>query len=314
MTRQRTLVTGAAGFVGRHLIRVLAGTTEIVGWHRPGHAPEPVGDVSWRPVDLTDRVTVFRDIAASKPNAIFHLAAAPSVRQSWTDPLPHLRTNVLGTHYLLEAVRRADIACRILIVSSGQVYAASETAVDEDARLRPISPYGLTKLGEEQLALRACEDDDLDVVVARPYNHIGPGQSPEFAVAHFARQIARIEAGLEPARLGVGNLSARRDTSDVRDVVDAYAQLMSLGQSGRAYNVCSGTATAVGAMLDALLSRAAVPVQLEHAADRLRPNDVPVMFGDRSRIESEVGWTPRIPLEQTLADTLEYWRAHVRVG
>jgi len=313
-TRARTLVTGAAGFVGQHLLSALAGTTEIIGWHRPGSQPPSRGDVTWRAVDLDDRDAVARAITADRPDAIFHLAAAPSVRTSWTNPLPHLRTNVLGTHHVLEGVRKAGLPCRILLVSSAQVYAASDRPLGEEALIRPISPYGLTKLGAEELASRACQDDDLDVVIARPFNHIGPGQSSEFAVAHFARQIARAEAGLDTTPLRVGNLTTERDISDVRDVVTAYALLLSLGQSGRAYNVCSGTAIRMSRVLEALVALSTVSVALEHAEERLRPNDVPLIVGDRSRIESEIGWTPAISMDRTFADVLDDWRRQVHAG
>ena len=313
-TRERTLVTGAAGFAGRHLLEILAGTTEITGWHRPGREVPPSADLVWRAVDLADRTAVIREIAACKPDAIFHLAAAPSVRTSWTNSLPPLQVNVLGTHHVLEGVRRAGLSCRVLLVSSAQVYAASERPLDEDARTQPISPYGLTKLAAEQLGLRAGHDDDLDVVIARPFNHIGPGQAAEFAVAHFARQISRAEAGLEPARLRVGNLSTVRDITDVRDVVEAYAQLMSLGQSGRIYNVCSGEAVRMSSLLDALAAHSPLKFALEHAEERVRPNDVPLIVGNRARIEAEIGWMPVIPIERTLSDILDYWRGQVRVG
>jgi GDP-4-dehydro-6-deoxy-D-mannose reductase len=245
---------------------------------------------------------------------IFHLAGAPSVRTSWQNSLPHLRINVLGTHYLLEAVRLGGRPCRTLVVSSAQVYAASDTPTMEGSPLKPPSPYGLSKLAEEQLALRTCADDELDVVVARPFNHIGPRQSAEFAVASFARQIARIESGLAPPTLRVGNLAARRDVTDVRDVVDAYARLMSRGQTGQAYNICSGRAPLMQELLDGLCARSTATVHLETADDRMRPNDVPLVVGNPARIMAEAGWSPTIPLDQTLTEILDYWRAEVRAG
>jgi GDP-4-dehydro-6-deoxy-D-mannose reductase len=312
-TRERTLVTGAAGFVGRHLLEALTGTTSIVGWHRPGRELANGPDLQWRGIDVTNRDAVVREIAACRPEAIFHLAAAASARTSWSNALPPLQINVMGTHHVLEGVRQAGLTCRVLVVSSAQVYAASDAPLTEDATLRPISPYGLTKLAAEQLALRAYRDDDLDIVIARPFNHIGPGQSPEFAVAHFARQISRAEVGLEPAKLRVGNLATARDITDVRDVVQAYARLMSLGESGRTYNVCSGRAVRIGDLLATLITRSGISFELEEAQERFRPNDVPVIVGDRSRLENEIDWVPSIPMDRTLADILEDWRAKVRV-
>jgi GDP-4-dehydro-6-deoxy-D-mannose reductase len=191
------------------------------------------------------------------------------------------------------------------------VYQASDEAMAEEHALRPSSPYGFSKLAEEQLALRACLEDGLDVVVARPFNHIGPGQAAEFAVSHFARQIARIEAGLEPPILRVGNLTARRDLCDVRDVVHAYVVLAERGRRGGVYNVCSGRAPMMRDVLDVLLRRSRITITLETDESRLRPHDQPLVLGDASRMASELGWEPRIRLEQTLEDTLEYWRSEV---
>jgi GDP-4-dehydro-6-deoxy-D-mannose reductase len=305
-----TLVTGAAGFAGGHLIRRLRGTGKVIGWQRPGgRAPKDPADALWRDVDVTDRQAVLEAVARDKPDVIIHLAGAPSVRTSWQSATPHLRLNVFGTHLLLEAVRLARHPCRVVVASSAQVYQASDAAMTEDHALRPTSPYGFSKLAEEHLALRASAEDGLDVVVARPFNHTGPGQAPEFAVPHFARQIARIEAGLEPPTLRVGNLAARRDMCDVRDVVDAYVRLAERGRRGGVYNICSGRAPVMQDVLDALIGRARVKVTLEVDESRLRPHDLPLLLGDPSRISAEIGWTPRFSLEQTLNDTLDYWRS-----
>jgi GDP-4-dehydro-6-deoxy-D-mannose reductase len=307
-----TLVTGAAGFAGGHLIRRLRGTGRVIGWQRPGgRAPKDPAGAVWREVDVTDRPSVREAVAQDAPDVIVHLAGAPSVRTSWQSAVPHLRLNVFGTHLLLEAVRHLRHPCRVVVASSAQVYQASDVAMTEDHELRPSSPYGFSKLAEEQLALRACTDDALDVVVARPFNHIGPGQAAEFAVSHFARQIARIEAGLEPPTVRVGNLAARRDICDVRDVADAYVRLAERGRRGGVYNICSGRAPMMKDVLDALLGRARVKVTLETDESRLRPHDLPILLGDGSRISAELGWTPRVPLEQTLDDILEYWRSEV---
>lgn len=310
-----TLVTGATGFAGRHLIDRLAEDGLIAGCHRPGtRPPESTRPVSWHQVDLTDRAGVSDVIEAVRPSRIFHLAGAPNVADSWSNGVAHLRINALGTHHLLEAVRRAGQPCRILVVSSGQIYRPSDEPIGEDAAVGPSNPYGFSKLAEDQLALRAAAEDGLDVVVARPFNHIGPGQRPDYAVASFARQIARIERGLENAEIRVGNLDARRDITDVRDVVRAYIQLMASAPSGRAYNVCSGRAWRIRDLLDELLRLS--PARVEVAVDpaRFRPSDVPTVQGDGSRIRSELGWVPVIPVEETIRDTLAWWRSEVAEG
>src|SRR5690606_30908938 len=174
--------------------------------------------------------------------------------------------------------------------------------------LGPSNPYGLSKLAQDQLALRAALEEGFDVVVARPFNHIGPEQLPGFAVSSFARQIARIELGLDPPTLRVGNLEARRDITDVRDVVRAYVRIMESGTPGRAYNVCSGRSWRVRDLLHELLHFSAAEIEVEIDPARFRPNDVPTVQGDGSRIRSELGWTPEIPVERTLLDTLAWWR------
>lgn len=307
-----TLVTGAAGFAGRYLLERLAGSGRLIAWSRPGGRP-PVGDdaVAWTAVDVTNPDDVIRAVADARPDRVFHLAGAASVETSWVNAVPHLRVNVIGTSHLLDAVQRAGRPCRVLVVTSAQVYAADDGPIGEDGLLLPQSPYGLTKLAQDRLALSAADGDRLDVVVARPFNHIGPRQGPDFAVASFARQIARIERDLAPATIHVGNLETRRDITDVRDVVDAYVRIMANGTSGRAYNVCSGRAWRMRDLLDELLRMATKPIGVETDPARYRPVDVPVVQGDATRARTELGWTPRISVAQTLRDTLDYWRRQI---
>lgn len=310
MTRGVTLVTGATGFAGRFLLDRLSYPSSIAAWYRPGGRPQdPRRHVTWQAVDITDHDSVTRAIEEVQPSRIFHLAGAPNVATSFANSVSHLRINALGTHHLLEAVRRAKRPCRVVVISSAQVYQASDDPIREDAALVPSNPYGLSKLAQDQLALRAAHDEHLDVIVARPFNHIGPRQEAGFAVSNFARQIARIEAGLAPPQLHVGNLDARRDITDVRDVVDAYNLLMERGVAGRAYNICSGRAWRMQDLLDELLHLSSAPIQVEIDQARLRPNDIAIVQGDATRIRSELGWTPTIRVEQTLRDTLDWWRS-----
>jgi GDP-4-dehydro-6-deoxy-D-mannose reductase len=304
-----TLVTGATGFAGSHLLDSLNARETVVAWYRPGgRQPTEDGRLSWQGVDLTDRDSVLAAISELRPTRIFHVAGAPNVATSWSSAVSHLAVNALGTHHVLEAVRVTGEPCRVLVVSSGQIYRSSDDPIDEDAPLAPSNPYGLSKLAQDQLALSVARDERLDVVVARPFNHIGPGQQPGFAVSSFARQIARIERGLEPPTIRVGNLEARRDITDVRDVVHAYGRIMGSGLPGRAYNVCSGRSWRIRDLLHELLSLSSASIDVEIEPERFRPNDVPIVQGDGSRIRSEIGWTPAIRVEQTLSDTLEWWR------
>jgi GDP-4-dehydro-6-deoxy-D-mannose reductase len=290
-----TLVTGAAGFAGRHLLDRLPGA---VGWTR-------------RDVDLLDRDAVRARIRALAPAAIYHCAGAPHVAHSWSDTTRPLASNVLATHHLLDAVRRTGRACRVLIPGSAYVYAPSEIPVTEDAPLRPSNPYALSKLAQEQLGLRALEEDGIEVIVTRSFNHTGPRQRPSFAAPGFAQQLARIEAGRDEPVIHVGNLDARRDFTDVRDTVRAYELLMQRGAPATPYNVCSGRAHSIREVLDALATRISVRVRIELDPSRLRPSDTPVLVGDPSRLRSDTGWNPEIAFDQMLDDLLEYWRQAV---
>lgn len=314
MTTGTTLVTGATGFAGSHLLDKLTDHAPLIAWHRPGgQPPDPSRHLDWRPVDLVDAGQVNLAFAEAEPTQVFHIAGAPQVASSFHNSVLHLQTNVLGTHHLLEAIRRGGRPCRILVVSSAQIYQAGDEPISESAPLTPVTPYGFSKLAQDRLADRAWRDDGLDVVIARPFNHAGPRQSAAYAVSNFARQIARIEAGLAPPELFVGNLDSRRDMTDVRDVVDAYMLLMARAPAGRPFNICSGRAWKIGDLLDELLHLARVPVRVRIDSDRLRPADASVMQGDASRIRSELGWAPRIPVERMLSDTLEWWRAQIRI-
>jgi GDP-4-dehydro-6-deoxy-D-mannose reductase len=312
MPRPRTIVTGAAGFAGRHLVERLAATDDLHGWCLPdtprtGFPPAIV----WHELDITDRSAVEHAVRDVRPDRLFHLAGAPSVETSWSNAVPHLSTNALGTANIVDAVRSTSPLCRVLVVTSAQVYHATSRPIDEDAALVPQSPYGLTKLAQDLIATSAACVDELDVVVARPFNHIGPYQAPGFAVPSFARQIARIERGLDPPVLRVGNLDTHRDFTDVRDVVDAYCRIMDRAPRGRAFNVCSGQAYRIGDLLDQLVGLARVPIRIETDPARLRPSDVPAIVGNASRLRAELGWTPGIPIARTLSETLDWWRTEV---
>jgi GDP-4-dehydro-6-deoxy-D-mannose reductase len=308
-----TLITGATGFAGGHLVERLLERAPLVGWHRPGKpAPTSPDGVLWQAVDVLDRDGVEGALEESRPERIYHVAGAPRVDTAWQDVVPHLRTNVLGTHHLLDAIRRLGLPSRVVVVSSALVYQPGDQPLNEAAALVPASPYGVSKLAQDQLALRAFQDDRMDVVVARPFNHIGPRQAPIFSVPSFARQIALIEAGRADPTIRVGNLETSRDLSDVRDVVEAYERLMTGGAAGRVYNICSGRAVRIGDVLEQLVALAREPVSVVVDQARLRPEDTPVVVGSADRIRAELGWSPRRHLAETLHDTLEWWRAEIR--
>lgn len=314
------LITGATGFAGSHLLEHLLSQPDapsspqpiVAAWSNPHgtSARASQQNVLWRAVDLRDRGAVFAAIADLRPSIIYHCAGAADVGGSWTDPVKPLKANALGTLHLLDAVRDAGASCPVVVTGSAAVYRPSSEAASEESPIGPSSPYGLSKLAQEMIAAR---ETSTRAFLARPFNHAGPRQSSAYVTSGFARQIAEIEAGAVPPVLNVGNLEARRDITDVRDVVRAYRMLAEKGQPGRPYNICSGTAYRVGDLLDMMLSLARANIRVTVDPARMRPSDNPVVLGDRRRIESEIGWKPDIPMARTLEDLLDYWRARTAV-
>jgi GDP-4-dehydro-6-deoxy-D-mannose reductase len=304
-----TIVTGAAGFAGRHLLELLArSSADLIAWHRPGHEPPAgVSAVRWQAVDLLDRQGVRRAIDEARPAAVYHCAGAAHVGRSWDATASTLATNVRGTHNLLQALQLYAGDARVLIPSSAMIYQPATEALTEDHPTVPPNPYGFSKLAQELLGRRAS-NAGLHVTTGRAFNHVGPGQDPSFAASGFARQIAEIEEGRRHPEVVVGNLDARRDTIDVRDTVRAYQTILERGRSGRVYNVCSGRAVAVSDLLEMLRARARVAIPIRVDPARFRPNDVPILVGAPRRLQTELGWAPAIPLERTLDDLLAYWR------
>jgi GDP-4-dehydro-6-deoxy-D-mannose reductase len=314
------LITGATGFAGSHLLehlRAAANTRDsaapfAAAWSNPRGVSvhDTRSGVRWHAVDLLDRDAVITALADLRPSAIFHCAGAADVGGSWADPVTPLKVNALGTLHLLDAVRDAGLSCPIVVTGSAAVYRPSLEPASEESPIGPSSPYGLSKLAQEMIAARATSGR---VLLARPFNHAGPRQSPAYATSGFARQIAEIEAGGMPPVISVGNLDARRDITDVRDVVRAYRLLAERGTPGRPYNICSGRALRVGDLLDMLTSLARTKVTVAIDPARLRPSDNPVVLGDPRRIDAEVGWRAEIPIERTLSDLLDYWRTRTAV-
>jgi GDP-4-dehydro-6-deoxy-D-mannose reductase len=304
------LVTGAAGFAGSHVVQTLAGAGDVVAWTRATPPPEEIVPLAtWQQVDLLDRDAVRAAIHRAKPDAVYHCAGAPNVAHSWRDTVSPLSSNVLGTHILLDALRRAGLRCRVVIPGSATIYAPSPSPLTEESPVAPVNPYALSKLAQEQLGMISGREDGIDVVITRSFNHTGPRQSAAFAAPNMARQIALIEAGAIEPMIKVGNLDAQRDMTDVRDMARAYVGLMQKGTPSTIYNVASGVARSMKSILEALAARARVTVRLETDPSLLRPSDTPVLLGDATRLRSATGWQPQIPFERTLDDLLTYWRA-----
>ena len=301
------LVTGAAGFAGSHLLEHLAGSTDLVGWSRSEPPPPLASLARWQRVDILDGGRVYDALQDLRPHAIFHCAGQPHVGESWNDTAGPLAANVLGTHRILDAIDRLDYKCRIVVTGSAQVYATSSEPITEDGAIAPSSPYALSKLAQEQLALRAGTGQ-MEVIVTRSFNHTGSRQKPSFLAPGVARQVAQIERGEIDPVIKVGNLDPVRDVVDVRDVVRAYAALMKHGVPGAVYNVASGVPRPVRTIVEALVARARVPIRIEQEPSRFRPNDVPFLVGNASRLENATGWRPAIPFERMIEDLLDFWR------
>lgn len=308
------LVTGASGFVGPWLLAALAerGWGPITALGEPPVDPVPaLPAVTWRSGDVRDPAALDALVAEVRPAVVFHLAAQASVAASLEDPGATFEVNALGTLRLLDALRRHAPLARTLLVSSAEVYGQRSGRLGEELAPAPANPYAASKAAAEQVACAFARAYGLAVVMARPFNHTGPGQSARFAPGAFARQIALIEAGRQAPVIRVGNLEARRDFLDVRDVVRAYLALAERGEPGRAYNVCRGEAVALQAILDGLLAHAKVGIDVEPDPALMRPSDVPELVGEPAALRAATGWTPTIPLEVTLADLLADWRRRI---
>ena len=297
------LVTGASGFVGRHLVAHLRACGDTaVGIDRDG--PEPV--------DVVSAPSLRRAVERITPDVVFHLAASSHVGESWDDVDALMRVNVDGTGNLLDACAAVGSVRAILVIGSAEEYGPVGTTVPirEDSPLQPITPYGVSKVQAESLAVAAFQRSSLPAVLVRAFNHTGPGQSERFLVPGLAARVARAERDGHTA-VDVGNLEAVRDITDVRDVVRAYRLLAQHGQPGQAYNVCSGRGMKVADIARGFLALARRPLELRIDPALVRAVDVPVLVGDPAKLEEATGWVPELPFDRTLVDVLDEARSRV---
>jgi GDP-4-dehydro-6-deoxy-D-mannose reductase len=312
----RALVTGAGGFVGDHLCAHLLTHTD---WELIGTVyPQPVEGQPEEPrlrlvhMDLRDPENVRALLEGSRPDYVFHLAAQSIPAISFDDPWDTLETNIRSQLNILHAVRLLNLSTRVLAVGSNEEYGRPEEGelpFTEETPLRPVSPYAVSKVTQDLMGLQFHLAYGIDVVRLRPFNHTGPGQSPRFVAPAFASQVARIEAGLQEPVVRVGNLSAARDFSDVRDIVRAYHLAAARGEPGEVYNLASGQAHQISELLETLLSFTDADIRVEVDPARYHPVDVPVIYGSAEKFHKQTGWQPEISFEQTLRDTLDYWRS-----
>lgn len=309
---KKALIIGGAGFVGGYLAGHLAQNCgcEVLATKMP-QEQAGTGGATFYNLDILDLAAVENLLAKMKPDFIFHLAAQSSVAQSWKNPDLTLDVNIKGSVHLLQAVQNSGITPRILLVGSGDEYGAvlpQDVPVKESTLPRPGNIYAASKVCQNMLGSIYAKAYGLQTVMVRAFNHIGPRQTPTFVVADFCKQVAEIEAGKREAVLRVGNLSAVRNFTDVRDVVAAYALLMEKGTTGETYNVGSETSVAIQYILDEILKLASCPIRVEVDPAKLRPVDVPVLEVDIHKLQAATGWAPKITLGQTLQETLAYWR------
>lgn len=297
----RALVTGSSGFAGRHLVEHLEASGDAVsGLDRSDG------------IDIGDLNAVSTAFEASRPEVVYHLAGWADVGASWKHPGPTFDANAIGTMHVLDAARAASVR-RVIVVGSADVYGTvseSDLPLDESQPVRPTSPYAASKLSAEALALQSWHGYGLETIIVRAFNHLGPRQSPNFVAPAIADRVARNEHD-RGDEVQVGNITPRRDFTDVRDVVRAYRLLALGGTPGQIYHVCSGVDVSIGELAETLIGLANRPMRLVPDPDLQRPVDLPVLRGDASKLRAATGWEPGIPLTQTLTDLLTDARERV---
>ena len=314
--KPKVLITGINGFVGSHLADLLVSegypVSGIALTRDLRHLSHVEQQISIAYGDVRNAKEVGDILAEVKPDCVYHLAGSSFVPDAEADPKSVYDVNVLGTLNVLEAARLTHLSAKVLIVGSGEVYGHVPEAalpVNEDYPLKPISPYGVTKACVDMVAYQYATAYKMHVIRVRPFNHIGPRQAEQFVCSSFAKQIVEIEKGIRKPILNVGNLEARRDFTDVRDVVRAYRTLLEKAKGGEVYNIGSNKAWRIGDIVGILIGASRVKgIALEQQSLRVRPNDLPIMHCDASKVEKAIGWRPEIPIERTLQDLLNYWR------
>jgi GDP-4-dehydro-6-deoxy-D-mannose reductase len=315
---KKILITGITGFVGTHLASQLLSqkSYEIIGTYRSESGLSSLaqfGDtLRLRKVDLNDTEAVEKLLQDTKPDVIFHLAAQASPAKSFAIPVETLTNNIVAEFSLLNSLRKLELRLtRVVVISSAEIYGVltpQDIPVDEDTPFRPATPYAVSKLAQDFLSYQHFLAYNMDIVRLRPYNHIGPGQKEGYVVADFAKQIAQIEKSNKEEKISVGNLQAKRDFTDVRDMVKAYALAMEKGISGEVYNIGSGKSRKIEDILHTLLSFSKRKISVTIDQSRFRPIDVPEIRCDSSKFHKLTGWKPTISFEKTLDDILDYWR------
>lgn len=315
---KKALIIGAGGFVGSYLIDCLHEefNMEVYATKLQGtEFSHPFAAV--RDLDIMSKEDIVELLYDVRPDYIFHLAAQSSVSVAWKNPMLTIDVNIKGSVNVMEAVRELFYKPRILVIGSGEEYGhikAGDTPISEDTILRPGNIYAATKACQNMIGSIYAQAYDMEMMLVRAFNHVGPGQAPLFVVSDFCKQVAEIELGLKEPVICVGNLSAKRDFTDVRDVVRAYAMLIQKGVAGETYNVGSGKAMEIRKILDLIVGMSSAKISVEVDPNKIRPVDVPIIEADISKIHDVTGWKPEISIEQTIRETLDYWRKNLGGG
>lgn len=317
--KKRVLITGITGFAGSHMAEfLLKKKFDIYGVCRWRSNRDNILHLNKRlkliEADLLDPHSLDALMLETRPDYIFHLAAQSFVPASWTSPAVTLETNVVGTANLFESVRRAQIDPVILIACSSEEYGLvkkDEVPIKETNPLRPLSPYGVSKVAMDYLGYQYFKSYGMRIVRTRAFNHTGPRRGEVFVNSTFAKQIAEIEKRKRKPIIKVGNLEAQRDFTDVRDIVKGYYLAVLKGEPGEVYNICSGKAWKIKDCLELLLGMTKVKVRVGKDPARMRPSDIPILLGDNRKFVKKTGWKPKIPFKRTLKDLLNYWRKRV---
>lgn len=312
---KKAMIIGAAGFVGDYLIHHLKTDKEIqVYATKLPHENIINSNARIYDLDILNKEAIVSLLFEIRPDYIFHLAAQSSVGVAWKNPCLTIDVNIKGCVNVLDAIRELYYEPRILLIGSGEEYGHihyGETPIAETNMVRPGNIYAATKVCQNMIGKIYAQAYDMQVMMVRAFNHIGPTQAPMFVVADFCKQVAEIEKGIIPPVIYVGNLQAQRDFTDVRDVVKAYALLIEKGIPGETYNVGSGHAVAIQSILDLIISLSRQKIKIEIDPNKLRPVDVPIIEADMEKTSKLTGWKPQISLEQTIRETLDYWRKQV---
>ncbi len=314
----KALITGIRGFVGGHLTKLLlARGDEVVGLDCDDKNLDI--DIDGEPIrifkgDLRDEDIVAKALNEFKPDCLFHLAAQSSVKLSFENPLETFSANLIGTLILLETISKLDFPVKTLVISSSEIYGRlkpEECPVGEDHPMNPINPYAVSKAAVDLLARQYHQAYQMPVYIARAFSHSGPGQKTVAVLSDWAFQIAKMELGLSPRKMKVGNIKIQRDYTDVRDIVRAYLDIIEKGQPGRPYNVCSGKGYKLSDLLEKYQTLVKKDFEVASDKSRLRPIDIPILIGSYDLLNADTGWNPEIPIETTLADALKFWHDHL---